>query len=211
MGTGDCDHCGASFDDEEAYLRHLRDEHADELGAIEQRRVADLEPEGSGGSSVVVAGAALGGVLLAGLLAYLLLFSGGGAGSGSGSGAADLSGVPEPESVGSVHYHGTIDATVGGQELDFSRDKFQLQAEAFHFERGNGERWHVHAQRVTLAYAMGTLGIDVTNGTVAYDGTTYGDDPGETARVLVNGESVTPSEYVLQQDDTVRIVANGSG
>ncbi|MFC7082267.1 hypothetical protein [Halorussus caseinilyticus] len=113
--------------------------------------------------------------------------------------------------MGSVHYHGTIDATVGGQPLDFGRQRFQLQADAFHFENGDGQRWHVHAEEVTLAYAMGTLGIDVTNETVAYDGTTYGDDPNETAVVRVNGDPVNPSEYVLRKGDHVRIAANASG
>lgn len=61
---------------------------------------------------------------------------------------------------------------------------------------------------MTLAWAMRTLGIDVTNGTVSYQGTTYGDDGGETATVTVNGGSVTPTDYVLQQGDEIRIVAD---
>ncbi|WP_276299111.1 C2H2-type zinc finger protein [Halorussus lipolyticus] len=205
MGTGECDHCGASFADEEDYLRHLRDEHPDELGPIEQRRVAELDPDDDGAPTAAVYGAVLGGLLLAGLLAYVLFSSGGG-----GASDPNTASLTQPRNVGAVHYHGTIDATIGGQELDFGRQRFQLQADAFHFENGEGERWHVHAERVTLAYAMQTLGIDVTNGTVAYDGTTYGDDPGETAIVEVNGESVTPGEYVLQKGDSVQIVANES-
>ncbi|NHN60201.1 MULTISPECIES: hypothetical protein [Halorussus] len=199
----ECDYCGASFDDEDAYVRHLGDEHADDLGPIESRRVAELESDG-GGRDAVVYGVGLGALALGGLLAYLLFFSGGAGTTGSNGGGG-------PTDVGSVHYHGTIDATVGGQRLDFSQQRFQLQDRAFHFENGNGERWHVHAKGVTLAYAMQTLGVDVTNDTVAYDGTTYGDDPGESVTVTVNGESVTPAEYVLQQGDSVRIAANASG
>ena len=199
----ECEHCGASFDDEEAYVRHLRDEHADDLGPIESRRVAELE-SGGGGRDAVVYGVGLGALALGGLLAYLLFFSGGAGTTGTNGGGG-------PTDVGSVHYHGGINVTIGGQQLDFSRQRFQLQDNAFHFERGNGERWHVHAKHVTLAYAMQTLGIDVTNGTVAYDGTTYGDDPNESVAVTVNGEPVTPSEYVLQQGDRVRIAANASG
>jgi len=206
MDTEECGHCGASFDDDEAYLRHLRDEHREDLGRIEQRRVAELEPDDDGAPNAAVYGAVLGGLLLAGLLAYLLFFSG-----SSGANETDTNGLTQPQNVGSVHYHGTIDATIGGQELDFSRQRFQRQADAFHFENRDGEQWHVHAERVTLAYAMQTLGIDVTNGTVAYDGTTYGDDPNETAIVEVNGESVTPRKYVVQRGDNIRIVANESG
>ncbi|WP_435176651.1 hypothetical protein [Halorussus sp. AFM4] len=199
----ECEHCGASFDDEDAYVRHLGDEHADDLGPIESRRVAELESDG-GGRDAVMYGAGLGALALGGLLAYLLFFSG-------GAGTTDPSAAGGPTDVGSVHYHGTINATIGGQQLDFSRQQFQLQDRAFHFENGQGQRWHAHAKGVTLAYAMQTLGINVTDDTVAYDGTTYGDDPGESVTITVNGEPVTPSEYVLQQGDRVRIVANASG
>ncbi|NEU55589.1 hypothetical protein [Halorussus sp. MSC15.2] len=203
----DCEHCGASFDDEAAYLRHLRDEHGDELGRIERRRVAELDAE-DGGSNAVMYGTGIGVILLGGLLAYLLFFSGGAPGSsGAETGGAGTNG---PSAIGSVHYHGTINVSIGGERLDFSRQRFQLQADAFHFENGDGQRWHVHAEDVTLAYAMQTLGIEVTNETVTYDGTTYGDDPNETVEVRVNGEPVTPSEYVLQKGDHVRIVANAS-
>jgi hypothetical protein len=210
MTTEECAHCGDTFDDEAAYLRHLRQEHADDLGAIEQRRVANLGAD-DGGSDIAVYGTAVGALALGVLLAYVLFFAGGESGGGANGGVTDASGVPQPQNVGSVHYHGTMNATIGGQDLDFGRQQFQLQADAFHFERGNGVRWHVHAERVTLAYATQTLGIEVTNETVTYRGTTYGDDPNETARVLVNGEPVTPREYVLQKGDRVRIVANESG
>ncbi|WP_135828123.1 hypothetical protein [Halorussus halobius] len=208
MSTETCDHCGATFDDEEPYLLHLRDEHADDLGPIEQRRVAAMDADE--GSSVVAYAAAVGALALAGALAYVLFFSGGGATDGPG-GASGAEAAMQPHSVGTEHYHGTIAVTVGGQELDFSRSQFQLQADPFHFENGNGERWHVHAQDVTLTYAMGTLGVDVTQSTVSYDGTTYDADAGDTVVVEVNGEPVDPSSYVLQRGDDVRIVANGSG
>ncbi|UPW01375.1 C2H2-type zinc finger protein [Halorussus gelatinilyticus] len=208
-----CDHCGATFDDEEGYLRHLSTEHGDDLGPIEQRRVDSLRFDDDG-PTIAMYGGAVGALAIGVLLAYLLFFSGGEAGGAGGpddaGGTPDASGLTRPQAVGSVHYHGTIEATIGGQQLDFGRQRFQLQADAFHFENGEGRRWHVHAEEVTLAWAMQTLGIDVTNGTVSYRGTTYGDDPGETARVLVNGESVTPTEYVLQKGDRVRIVANAS-
>jgi sulfur carrier protein ThiS len=207
VSSEECAHCGASFDDEQAYLRHLLDEHADDLGRIEQRRVADFGDD-DGGPDAVVYAAALGALVLVGLLAYVLFPPGDGA-VGTGP-SDDGSSGGEPTDLWSVHYHGTITVTIDGQELDFSRREFQTQADPFHFENGDGERWHVHARGVTLSYAMETLGIDVTADTVTYDGTTYGDDSGETVVVEVNGESVGPGEYVLQEGDHVRIVANGS-
>ncbi|AXR76487.1 hypothetical protein [Natrarchaeobaculum sulfurireducens] len=37
----ECEYCDATISDEDAYLTHLGSEHADELGGIDRRRVAD--------------------------------------------------------------------------------------------------------------------------------------------------------------------------
>ncbi|WP_049979783.1 DUF3105 domain-containing protein [Halolamina rubra] len=42
----ECEYCGAAFDDEAAYLEHLGDEHAGELGPIDQRRVESARDDG---------------------------------------------------------------------------------------------------------------------------------------------------------------------
>lgn len=47
----DCDYCDAEFDDEEAYLRHLGDEHEGELKRIDQRRVEEARQASSSSSS----------------------------------------------------------------------------------------------------------------------------------------------------------------
>lgn len=118
---------------------------------------------------------------------------------------------PQPHALWSVHYHGTITMRVGSHRVDFSREQYQLQADAFHFEHGEGKRWHVHAKGVTLQYALETLGITVTNRSVSYRGRTYrGREPGTTVRIAVDGKPVTPSEYVLQPRDRVRIIVRTS-
>ncbi len=197
----ECDHCGASFDGEEEYLRHLRDEHAGELSRIEQRRVKGLtESEDSDGiPTVAVYGVTLVGILIAGALAYVLL-------AGGGSAAEDVK--TEPHSSGSVHEHGTMNVTIDGRTLDFSKDRFQMQdRNFFHYEAGSGERWHVHGQRVTLEYGLSTLGIQVTKNSVTFEGTTYNDDDeGTSVTFEVNGESVNPRDYVLQEGDHVRVI-----
>lgn len=79
----DCDYCGESFQEERPYLKHLRDQHASELGTIDRRRVKQLERGGgsgglpTGGTLAVAAGLAI--VAIA--AAYLLFFSGGGGGA----------------------------------------------------------------------------------------------------------------------------------
>jgi len=194
----ECDHCGASFDEEDAYLRHLRDEHADDLSRIEQRRLDDLDDGDGGIPTVAVVGIAVVGVLIAGALAYVLL-----AGGGGPSADAEIT----PHDLRSVHYHGTMNVTVDGQTLDFSREQYQLQDDFFHYEGGDGSRWHVHGQDVTLEYGLATLGIETNGSAVTFDGTTYHDgDAGTNVTVTVNGESVEPEQYVLQEGDRVRVI-----
>lgn len=202
----DCDYCGESFGGEDAYLDHLAAEHEGELGPIDRRRVESSHGSGGGflaGLSAGPVALVLVLVLAGGAVAYVTFGVGGGGSPG------------EPSGYGAVHKHGTINATIDGQTLDFSRSKYQLQDRAFHFEGGNGRMWHVHARGVTLAYAMETLGINVTANSVTFNGTTYrDDDPKWEVVVEVNGESVDPDEYVLQgasetnfqQGDHIRIV-----
>lgn len=202
----DCTYCGDSFDDEEAYLQHLHADHdGSELSRIDQRRVDEAVDTGGGGG--LPTGPVLLGLLIVGTLGvtvYVTFVMGGPTGSGAGAGTAAA--VPSesaqtPSAVGSVHEHGTIEVVIDGQELDFSRAEFQNPREysAFHFEGGNGDIWHKHAQGVTLEYAMATLGIGVNETAVSYDGEVYRDgDPGTSVVVEVNGEPVDPQTYTLQ-------------
>jgi len=199
----DCSYCPDSFDDDEAYRRHLEAEHADELGPIDRRRIDADTGDADADSSVGIVVIALVVVLAAGGVAGVMLLSSDGSSAGSAQGS--------PTDLGSVHYHGTIAVVIDGQRVDFSQDQYQLQADAFHFEGGGGTRWHVHARGVTLAYAMGTLDIDVTDSSVTYRGTTYRNSASNTTvTVTVNGDPVTPGEYVLQNGDRVRIVVERS-
>lgn len=199
----DCTYCGDSFDDEDAYLQHLHHDHdRAELSRIDQRRVEEaVETSGEAG---IPTGPVLLTVLIVGTLAvtvYVAFFMG-----GSGGGAGTAAAVPSdsertPTGVGTVHEHGTIEVVIDGQELDFSQPEFQnpQQYSAFHFEGGNGDIWHKHAQGVTLEYAMATLGIGVNETAVSYDGEVYRDsDPNTEVIVEVNGEPVDPQTYTLQ-------------
>lgn len=203
MSVPDCRHCGAEFDDEDAYRDHLAAEHADDLSTIDQRRVAGRADDDNGptvpAGPLVLGLAILGGIAV---IAAAWVTTTGGADGSMGS----VDAAVQPTDLRTVHYHGNIEVVVAGDRVDFSRDRYQLQSEAFHFEGGGGTRWHVHARRVTLEYAMATLDVDVTADTVTYDGTTYRDtDPGTDVTVAVNGASVQPSDYVLQEGDQITV------
>jgi hypothetical protein len=84
----ECDYCGESFPDEDAYLDHLAAEHEGELGRIDRRRVASHDTDDDEGLELgptVLVGL----LVLAGLIVvYVTFFMGGGGNGGDGGGAA---------------------------------------------------------------------------------------------------------------------------
>jgi len=198
----ECNYCDDSFEAEETYFAHLEDQHLEELGPIDRRRLGvdeDDEDETRPTGPLLLVGIL---VVTVAIVGYVLF---------SPSNGGDITPGQEPTNLGSVHYHGTIEMVVNGQRVDFSRTRYQMQSSSFHFEGGVGTRWHVHAQGVTLQYALGTLEMNATESSITYRDTTYRDsDPDTTVRITVNGEPVTPREYGLRGGDQVRIVVEQS-
>jgi len=206
----DCEYCSSSFDDEKSYYAHLGEEHADELGPIDRRRV-EQHTGGSDDEGLPTGPLILFGVIAFALVvvAYVIVFMGSGSSVGEAGPPATINGInvsKTPVNVGESDFHGRINVTIAGEQLDFSQQRFQLQDQAFHFENGGGSVWHGHGDALTLQYAMATLGINVTDSTVAYDGTTYRDSDSETTvRVQLNGDNIDPSNATL---DGVRSISN---
>ena len=216
----DCDYCDGSFEGEDAYLDHLAEAHAGELGSIDKRRVEDHD-SGSAGSSIPLGPAILVGVigLSLAIVVYVVMFMGGGDASAGESGTVngfDVAQMPTSEPYTGTHEHGTMTVTIDGQQIDFSQEQYQVAADPFHFEGGNGRVWHAHATGVTLEYALATLNIGISENSLTFQGTTYRADEGATVTIEVNGESVDPETYVLQGTeadsgeggDQVRIVVS---
>jgi hypothetical protein len=189
----ECDYCGESFGDEGGYLTHLGDEHSDELGRIDRRRVKqhqsddshiDLDP-----GPVVLVGI----ILVAGaFVTYLSVFS------------------DQGQQAGPTHIHGTITMTIDGEQVPAPQ---QQGSAVFHFH-GDSQQWHVETAAVSLKQAMNTVGVEISQERVIYDGTTYRKaDPDTTITYKVNGQQVVPGGYVLKDGDEIRIIidtANGS-
>ena len=97
----ECDYCGASFDDEGAYLDHLGDSHDGELGAIDQRRVDGRGSDEESGLplGLVVVGVIV--VLALGLAVYVTQFDFGGSGA-DGVEAAQLDSSGDSQLLASV-------------------------------------------------------------------------------------------------------------
>lgn len=88
----ECKYCGATFDDETAHLKHLGEEHAEELGSIDRRRVESATGSDDEGLPVtgLLGGAA---VLVIAVVAIWFLFLG-----GSGGEATGIESEPLPDS-----------------------------------------------------------------------------------------------------------------
>jgi hypothetical protein len=209
----ECDYCGQSFDGAEAYLRHLRDAHEGELGPIDSRRVEATfgggDEDATDIGSYVLGGL---GLLTVAVVAFVLASAAGVAIPFVGS---DEGTPREPGSPGTAHEHGTIEVVIDGNQLDFSKDRFQNRARCFHFERGRGRVWHTHCDGVTLGWALSTLGIDASQTTLTYEGTAYRESEGWNVSITVDGERVNVDEYVLggaepldaaERGDHVRVV-----
>lgn len=107
------------------------------------------------------------------------------------------------------HAHGTMTMTVDGERVDFSQEKYQSNDRYFHFEGGDGEKWHAHSWSLTPQYSLSSLSdINVSqDGSITYNGTTYDDsDAGTSVTIEVNGEPVDVNDYYLNDGDTIRVV-----
>lgn len=206
----ECRYCGREFGDESALDAHLADEHLDELGPIDRRRVRGGDGDG-GGFDIEPGPVALLGVLgiATAIVIYIVFFAGSGT---SGVPADDV--TQTPTDVNSVHFHGTMNVTIDGTSVDSSNPEnvHPRQNPAFHFDYEGDPEWHGHARGITLEYAMATFGIGVSENEVTFEGTTYdGSDPGTTVIVEVNGEPVDPQTYELQEGDHIFILVETSG
>lgn len=184
----ECDYCGASFEEEDAYLTHLGDDHGGELGRIDRRRVEQHQRDDSS-IDIPTGPAVLVGIILvaAAFVTYLTVFS------------------DQNQAVGSTHIHGTITMTIDGEQVPVAQEGGSA---AFHFH-GNSRQWHVEATDVSLKQALSIVGVEISEGRITYDGTTYRQaDSNTTITIEVNGRQVVPGEYILTDGDSVRITIN---
>jgi hypothetical protein len=130
----DCKYCEDSFTTEKAYLTHLEDEHQGEIGRLDRRRLDQRNGDGDEGLDY---GTIAWGALLVGVLGVIVTVT---VLRAFGSGGSSPAAAQQPTDLWSVHYHGTIDVVIEGEEIDFSQSEYQLQADAFHFEGGGGTR-----------------------------------------------------------------------
>lgn len=103
------------------------------------------------------------------------------------------------------HSHGSLEATIDGEEVNFSQDRYTMNDEFFHFHGDeDASRWHAHSMNLTVSYAISAFdAFEVSNESVTYNGTTYDAD---RTTITVNDEEVDPDAYVLKDGDDIELV-----
>ncbi|MDY6770621.1 MAG: hypothetical protein SV186_01545 [Candidatus Nanohaloarchaea archaeon] len=214
-----CDHCDEEFADEREKIEHVLEEHDDEITShkrdtLKRKRNKLQQPEGSSSDlkrylkpalGVVAVIAVVGGLAMSGIVNL-------DSNPSTSSGDATIS----PGAPGSAHEHAQFDVVINGNEIPFSRPRYQFgqtRNRYIHFEGGDGQTIHKHATDVTIDFAMDALNMGLTANCIeTYSGQRYCEDSGNLT-VTVNGQQVNASTYVIQDGDqiTVRYTSAGGG
>ncbi|MBI4017690.1 MAG: hypothetical protein HY366_01965 [Candidatus Aenigmarchaeota archaeon] len=90
--------------------------------------------------------------------------------------------------LGGIHEHFRIAVTLDGVPIDFSRARYQLRDQRFHFEDGDGVTGHMHATGITLGYVFSTLGMKLDSTCFVLDGgREFCSDGTKRLEMFVNG------------------------
>ena len=116
---------------------------------------------------------------------------------------------PNASRLGAVHEHASILVSIFGDNLDFSKNMFQIKNSYIHFEGRDGTTIHKHAENVTLGFLFETLNMELTDDCLTLpDGRYFCNEEadGFSLKLFVNGERVESlSEYVLSNKDRILI------
>lgn len=202
----ECRHCSEEFHGERSLLKHLNSEHYEQLGPVDKRRVDEQLNQPNDFATLLAEN--IGMVAIAAVLGLggaALYFSLGINGSG---GVVLPDGVTPPDENADVHAHGTVSIVTDGSSVDLTQEKYQGRTHCFHFHPGQSDAgYHMHCGNITPAYASAALGLQLeSDGEVAkFNEETYRTAEGDTVALQVNGESVDPYTYQVQEGDNITI------
>lgn len=110
----------------------------------------------------------------------------------------DSGGNESSDSLSNADVSGTMTVLLGGSQIGLSGGDGPVTF------RDGDRRWFTSESDVTIAEALAAQGIEVTNSSLTYEGTTYdGSNAGTSVEVRVNGHAVDPTEYTLEDGDSV--------
>ncbi|MDY6766481.1 MAG: hypothetical protein SVW77_03870 [Candidatus Nanohaloarchaea archaeon] len=204
-----CDRCGRKVESRREEIDHVLEQHAETLTSHEKdelKRERNQLEEG-GGLSLPVSPRTLGTAVL--VIAAVAAAGYGAVSAGVISFSTSGNTGPTGAAVGpagSTHEHAQFSVLVDGEEIDFSRDRYQMQSQKVHFEAGNGQRIHVHATGVTIGYALESLGLGINASCLTVHDSTYCENGSTTLTTTVNGNAIQDAaSHVIRDGETIRI------
>ena len=110
-----------------------------------------------------------------------------------------LSGIGQ---LKSAHLHADVKVYINDKAIDFSQRKYQLAARFIHFEEGVGDVLHTHATGLTLGHLFKSLGMDLNNNCIIFEGQSYCNDANKRLKFYVNGQANNEFDnYVIKDLD----------
>lgn len=118
-----------------------------------------------------------------------------------------LSGVGE---LRSAHLHADAKVYIDGKAIDFSQRKYQLASRFMHFEDGIGDVVHTHATGLTVGHLFRSLGGELSNNCLIFEGKSNCNDGSKTLKFYVNGQPSNEFDNRVIKDLDKYLISYGS-
>lgn len=118
-----------------------------------------------------------------------------------------LSGIGQ---LGSTHLHADVKVYINGKAIDFSQRKYQIASKFIHFEEGIGDVIHTHATGLTIGHMFKSVGIDINNNCIKFEGVNYCNDGSKTLKFYVNGNKNYEFDNKLINDIDKYLISYGN-
>lgn len=108
------------------------------------------------------------------------------------------------------HVHTDFHIYLNSERIDLARPELMTTSEQqlhedVHLHDDNGEVVHIHAETITFAEFLDSVGIGLTQECLSYEGTDYCTNDSDQLALYVNGENYRDpvTEYIPLDDDSV--------
>ncbi len=108
--------------------------------------------------------------------------------------------------LGSAHDHALFHISVNGSELDFSGERFQMNARHVHLENGRSDIVHKHSEGVTWKDFFETVNISIKDNSSRVCVDIYNSTRCGNGTAVLNGEENPDLETEIKQGDNFAVV-----
>lgn len=112
--------------------------------------------------------------------------------------------------LGSIHEHADVKIYINGKAIDFSQRKYQVTTSFIHFEDGVGDVVHIHATGLTIGHLFKSLGGDLNNNCLVFEGQSYCNENDKTLKFYVNGKQSNEFDNRIIHDLDKYLISYGN-